>query len=83
MIAPAVRVPILPEVEKRLVDEAVPEKKVVEVALVVVAFIAVKFWRVVEELTKRLLLILTRPSLPILILSTAEVELIGVVENET
>ena len=33
---------MLPEVEKRLVDEAVPEKKVVEVALVVVALVATR-----------------------------------------
>ena len=39
MIAPAVRVPMLPEVEKRLVDEAVVAKKEVEVAEVVVALV--------------------------------------------
>jgi hypothetical protein len=37
-----------------LVEEAVVEKRVVEVALVEVEFNAVKFWRVVEALTRRL-----------------------------
>ena len=39
MIAPAVKVPMLPDVEKRLVDEAVVAKKEVEVAEVVVALV--------------------------------------------
>ena len=48
VIRPAVRLPIFPEVEKRLVEEAVVAKKLVVVAEVVVELIAVKFWRVVE-----------------------------------
>jgi len=47
-IVPAVSVPIEPRVEKKLVDDATEAKKVVEVAFEVVAFCAVKFWRVVE-----------------------------------
>ena len=49
VIGPAVRVPMLPEVEKRLV-----EKKLVVVALVPVALVKVKFWRVEEEVVSRL-----------------------------
>ena len=40
--------------EKRLVDEAVVEKRLVVVALVVVLLRAVKFWRVEEPVAKRL-----------------------------
>jgi hypothetical protein len=39
-------------VERRFVEEAVVEKKLVVVALVEVEFLAVKFWRVVEEVTR-------------------------------
>ena len=42
VIAPAVKVPMLPDVEKRLVDEAVVAKKEVEVAEVVVALVATR-----------------------------------------
>ena len=58
VIAPVERVPlevmlpVLREVEKRLVDEAVVAKRLVEVALVEVDWGAVKFWRVVEPETK-------------------------------
>ena len=41
-------------VKKRLVVLAVVAKKLVEVAFVVVLFRPVKFWRVVEPVTKRL-----------------------------
>lgn len=51
MIAPAARVPMLPDVEKRLVDEAVVEKREVVVACEVVLFVAVKAWRVEEPET--------------------------------
>jgi hypothetical protein len=47
-------VPRLKLVEKRLVEDAVVEKKFVVVAEVPVAFRKVKFWRVVEPVTKRL-----------------------------
>ena len=59
VIAPVERVPlevmlpVLREVEKRLVDDAVVAKRLVEVALVEVDWRAVKFWRVVEPMTKR------------------------------
>lgn len=43
----------LREAVKRLVDEAVVAKKLVEVALVEVEFLPVKFWRVVEPTTRR------------------------------
>jgi hypothetical protein len=49
----AVRVPMLAEVEKRFVDEAVVLKKLVVVALVEVELVAVNLWRVVEPTTKR------------------------------
>ena len=39
-------------VPKRLVVEAVVEKKLVVVAAVPVALMKVKFWRVVEEVTR-------------------------------
>ena len=48
--APEVRVPMVPMFAKRLVVEALVEKKLVVVAEVVVELTAVKFWRVVEEL---------------------------------
>ena len=48
-----VRVERFPEVPKRLVVEAVVEKKLVVVAEVPVAFPKVKFWRVVEPTTRR------------------------------
>ena len=48
-----VRVEKLPEVEKRLVEEAVVEKKLVVVAEDEVELTAVKFWRVVEPMTRR------------------------------
>jgi len=54
VIGPAVRVPMLPEVEKRLVDEAVVEKRLVVVAEVPVALMKVKFWRVEEPVRRRL-----------------------------
>ena len=41
--------PVVKFVEKRLVEDAVVAKEVVEVAFVVVLFKPVKFWRVVEE----------------------------------
>ena len=44
--------------EKRLVELAVVAKKFVVVALVPVAFLKVKFWRVVEPTTKRSPLVL-------------------------
>ena len=44
--------------EKRLVELAVVAKKLVVVALVPVAFLKVKFWRVVEPTTKRSPLVL-------------------------
>ena len=53
LIVPAVRVPMLPVVAKRLVELATFEKIHVEVAAVVVELIAVKFWRVVEDSTSR------------------------------
>ena len=43
MIAPAEMFPVLSEAEKRLVELAVPVKKLVEVELVVVDCRAVKF----------------------------------------
>jgi hypothetical protein len=53
LILPAVMRPVLRAVEKRLVLEAVVAKKLVEVAEVPVALMKVKFWRVVEPITKR------------------------------
>ena len=44
--------PVVRFVEKRFVDDAVVAKDVVEVALVVVEFNPVKFWRVVEARDK-------------------------------
>mgnify|MGYP001570348555 CR=1 FL=1 len=51
---PPIMLPVLREVEKRLVLEAVVEKKLVVVALVEVLLSAVKFWRVVEPESNRL-----------------------------
>lgn len=48
-----VREPRVPEVEKRLVEEAVPEKNAVEVELEVVEFTPVKFCKVLEPFTRR------------------------------
>jgi len=53
VIGPAVRVPMLPEVEKRLVDEAVVEKRLVVVALVVVDLSAIKPPVKVEDAVER------------------------------
>ena len=50
---PKRRVPVLLLVAKLLVDEAVPAKKLVEVLLVDVLFVAVKFWRVEEPVATR------------------------------
>jgi hypothetical protein len=50
--------PVVPEVAKRLVDEAVVAKKLVEVAEEDVELTAVKFWRVVEPTT------VSAPSVP-------------------
>ena len=47
------RVSQRPRERKRLVVEAVVENRLVEVALVEVEFEAVKFWRVVEPMTRR------------------------------
>ncbi len=52
LIEPLVMLPVLREVEKRLVDEAVPAKKLVLVELVVVDCKAVKFWRVEEPVAR-------------------------------
>lgn len=49
-----VRVPMLPEVEKRFVELAVVEKKDVVVAEVPVAVVKVNDWRVVEPVVERL-----------------------------
>jgi hypothetical protein len=54
VITPAWMFPVLSDVEKRLVDEAVVAKKLVVVALVPVALTKVKFWRVEEPLESRL-----------------------------
>ena len=54
VMVPAVKAPMLPFVEKRLVEEAVVEKRLVVVAFEVVALRAVKFWRVVDPLARRL-----------------------------
>ena len=62
VIAVAVRDPILPEVAKRFVDEARVENKLVLVAFVVVAFTPVEFCRVVEEVTRRLVVVALPPS---------------------
>ena len=43
--------------EKRLVEEAVVEKKLVEVALELVELTAVKFWKVEEALARRLVVV--------------------------
>jgi len=48
VIGPAVRVPMLPDVANRFVEDAVVAKKLVVVALVPVAVLKVKFCRVVE-----------------------------------
>ena len=55
-----VMLPVLREVENRLVEEAVVEKKLVEVAEVEVELTAVKFWRVEEAVAK----ILERKEIP-------------------
>ena len=47
---PPVMLPVLREVEKRLVEEAVVANRLVVVALVPVAFKNVKFWSVLELL---------------------------------
>ena len=52
MIGPTVREPRLAVVAKRLVLDAVVAKELVVVALVDVELTAVKFWRVVEALTR-------------------------------
>ena len=39
--------------DEAVVEKSVPAKKLVEVELVVVEFKPVKFWRVVEPVTKR------------------------------
>jgi hypothetical protein len=44
--------PVESEVAKRLVEDAVEAKKLVVVALDPVAFAKVKFWRVVEAVTR-------------------------------
>jgi hypothetical protein len=46
--------PSVAKVEKRFVDDAVVEKWLVVVAFVLVLLSAVKFWRVVEPVTRRL-----------------------------
>lgn len=48
VIAPKVELPVLRDVENRLVELAVVEKKLVVVAEVPVAVLKVKFWMVVE-----------------------------------
>jgi hypothetical protein len=53
-IVPAVNVPVFSFVEKRLVEDAVVAKRDVVVAFVVVALSAVKFWRVVEPVARKL-----------------------------
>jgi len=55
VIGPAVREPPEAVVKNRLVVEAVVAKRLVEVLLVVVEFTPVKFWRVDEPVTRRLL----------------------------
>ena len=50
----------------KFVVEAFVEKKFVVVAFVPVAFTNVRFWRVVEPLTRRLLLTVTLPLLSML-----------------
>jgi hypothetical protein len=54
LIDPAVMLPVLRDVEKRLVDEAVVAKKLVLVELVVVDCRPVKFCRVVEPVARML-----------------------------
>ncbi len=44
---------------KRFVDEAVVAKKVVEVLLVVVELMPVKFWRVLDPVTRRLAVVMS------------------------
>ena len=53
----AVSAPMFPDVEKRLVEEAVVANDEVEVAFVVVAFTPVKFCKVVEEVTRRFVVV--------------------------
>ncbi len=53
MTTPAVSEPPEAVVKKRFVVEAVVAKRLVEVLLVVVLFTPVKFWRVVEPVTRR------------------------------
>lgn len=53
-IKPEVIVPVVSAVENRLVDDAVVLKKLVVVALVPVAVLKVKAWRVVEPVTRKL-----------------------------
>lgn len=48
-----VKLPPVPVVKKRLVEEAVVEKRFVVVAELEVELIAVKLWRVVEPTTRR------------------------------
>ena len=55
MIGQAVSEPPDAVVKKRFVVDAVVEKSEVEVLFVVVLFTPVKFWRVVEPVTRRLL----------------------------
>ena len=51
---PVVKVPKEAAVAKRFVDDATEEKRLVEVAWVVVAFTPVKFWSVEEAVARRL-----------------------------
>jgi hypothetical protein len=51
--------PVVSEVEKRLVEEAVVEKKLVVVAFELVELTAVKFWRVEEELAKSVFVVVS------------------------
>ena len=55
MIGPAVSEPPEAVVKKRFVVDAVVAKKLVEVLFEVVELTPVKFWRVVEPVTRRLL----------------------------
>ena len=54
LIAPAVMLPVLRDVEKRLVDEAVVAKKLVVVAFVPVALVKVNLCSVDEPVARKL-----------------------------
>ena len=73
-----VRLERLPDVPKRLVEEAVVEKKLVEVAEVEVELIAVKFCRVVEPVARMFAAVRSEFTKPFVEVSEVEKKLVEV-----